>query len=542
MLPEIHVQRLEGPRLALDYQAGAPALAPFFTGSPRDPAAYRRKAGELRRRFHGDQRRRIAGALRASSPAASARLERVLAEDGFFVTTGQQAGLFTGPLYTIYKALTAARLAEHLERVLDVPVAPLFWVAADDHDWEEVDHVHLLDPANQLHRIALAAPADAPPASMARRRVGPGIEATSSALGELLPDTAFKAEVLELIRAAYRPEATVAGAFRDMLERLLAPFDVLLVDSADPLVKELACPVLEREAELAAEHEARVAAQTDRLVAAGYHAQVAVGAGASNIFYEDEGGRERLVRADGGWQLRRTKRSFDDDELRVLLRAAPERFTPNVLLRPVVESALFPTLAYVAGPGELSYYGQIGCLFRGHDIDMPLVYPRASVVIVEGKVRKVLDKFDLTPEDFRQPVHELVSRVAREELPAEVTASLDFLRRSIGDGYQRLAGAAAQIDPTLGPSLGGARHASLSQVEEVEKKIVGHLKKRNAIVLEQVEKAHANLRPTGQAQERVLNVVQYLARYGTDLLGAVHRAIAVEVEAASPAWAGVECA
>ena len=539
---EIVTGRLHGPALVQDYYAGSPKLAPFFSGSPWDPEAYRRRAGEVAARFDTAARERVAAAMRPSGAGAVRRLEALVREGGFFVTTGQQTGLFTGPLYTIYKALSAVRLAAALEPVLGKPVVPLFWVASTDHDFEEVNHAGLLDAQNVLHRLELPADPAQPPVSMANRRLGAGIESTLAELAQVLPQNDFTTPLLALARSAYRPDATMAEAFADMLAGLLEPFGLVLVDPAHPELRRLAAPVLGREIAHAAENEEALVRQTQRLVESGYHAQVAVGAGAVNVSYEDESGRERLIREGGGFLLRRTKRRLSREEVLATLEAQPERFSPNVLLRPVVESTLFPTVAYVAGPSELSYFAQTGCLFKAHGLEMPLIHPRASAALVERKVAKVVEKFGLELEDFHQPTRELAARVVRDDMPPEVEAAVAALRDGLNQGYDALARAAEQLDPTLKGPLMAARNASHVALREAEKKIVSHVKARSAVTTEQLEKAAANLYPGGAPQERVLNVLQYIARYGPELLAEIAQALPIALAEQAPDWQGVECA
>lgn len=462
-------------------------------------------------------------------------------DGGYFVTTGQQTGLFGGPLYTIYKALTAVRLARALEAVLERPVAPLFWVASTDHDWDEVNHVQLLDAENALHRLVLPADADAPPASTAHRAVGEGIEGVLDELERILPPSEFVPPLLERVRAAYSPGRSMASAFAELLADLLEPFDVVLVDPSTPALQALAAPVLRAEIEHAAENEDRLIRQTERLVAAGYHGQVTVGGGAVNVAYEDEEGRERLVRENGAFVLRRTKRRLTLADTLGLLESEPGRFSGTVLLRPVVESALFPTVAYVGGPSEVSYFAQTGCLFQAHGIEMPLVMPRASVTLVERKVRKVLDKFGLEPADFRTPARELATRIVRDELPPAAADAMRELRRAIQDGYDALTAATKAIDPTLKGPLTSARNASHAALKDVEKKLLTHLKEQNSTAVEQLDKAATNLYPSGAPQERVLNVLQYLGRYGPELLPAVAAALPMTLDRPAPDWSGVEC-
>ena len=541
--PAIEISDPAGSAFIRDYLAAAPALAPFFSGHPADIDAYRRKAVEVDARLDAAARQRVAGALRPLSEGAARRLERVLRADGYAVTTGQQAGLFTGPLYTIVKALTAVRLARTLEARLERPVVALFWCAADDHDWAEVNHTHVVDGSNYVQRIALPdGDEETPPLAMSQRVLGPEAGLAVAALGSALPETEFRAARLAALQAAYAPGRTMAAAFEAALADVLAGHDLVLVSSAHPLVKQHARPLLERALAEAPAQEQAVATQTARLEAAGYDAQVSVAAGASNVFRQDELGRDRLVRDGAGWLLRRTRRRLTAAALADELAQRPDAYSPGVLLRPVVESALFPTLAYVGGPAESGYFAQIGCLFRAHGIEPPIVYPRPSVTLVEHKVRKVLEKFGLASSELRRPFEEVAAQLVREQMPPEVTAALEALRAALQEGYARLGEAASGIDPTLQGPLTGARNQALSQSAEIEKKIRQHLRQRSETRLEQIRKAAANLYPDGAPQERVLNVYPYLVRYGPDLLTALLEQLPDRLAGPSPGgWDGLDC-
>ncbi len=534
------VGRLPGKGLVQDYYEEHEALAPFFFGSPWDPETYRRKAAEVDGRFSARDRTRMADAVTPTSEAAAEKLRRIADGHGFLVTSGQQTGLFTGPLYTIYKALSCIALARALEDVLDAPVAPLFWVASDDHDWDEVNHIDLLDTDNELRRIDLGPGADRRP-SMGRRTLGRGMESALGQLEQVLPPSDFTPGLMDTLRAAYRPERTMAEAFRILVKDLFAPFDLLVTDAQHPAVRELGREVLRRELESADTHEAALTEQTRRLEAAGYEAQVTVIPGATNVFYEDEHGRERIVREDGKWMLRASHRALEEDELWSMCDADADRFSANVFLRPVVESRVFPTLAYVAGPGELRYLAQTGCLFRSHGVEMPVVYPRFSVTLIEGKVRKVLDKFGLDTEAFDQPVHEIVAEYVRDEVPASVSDALSGLRRQIQEGHEALFEAAAPIDPTLKGPIYGARNTAFQALGEAERKIKQHVRQQHEIGVEQLEKVSSNLHPLNKPQERVLNVFQYLSRYGRDLLTGLLERMTVELDGGAEGWDGVEC-
>ena len=536
---QLRVSKPSSPELVHDYQQAVPKLAPFFAGHPGDITSWRRVAASLKK-FPETVRRAMADALQPTTELARAKLERIAAGEGFFVATGQQAGLFGGPLFTVHKTLTAIKLAHKLESELGITVAPLFWVAADDHDFAEVNHTFVFTPEGEARRIEIQA-SDEVPRSMNQRLLDDSIRTAISALESSLPPSEYASQVMAWVRAAYVPGRSMAEAFTQLMQQVFAGFDLLITSSANPFVKSLTAPVILRELERSREHGTAVRAQTDRLLSAGYHEQVTVRPDAANVLFEDKDGRDRLVREDGSWHLARTRRQLDSNDLLELLTTMPESFSPNVLLRPVVASAVFPTVAYVGGPAEVSYFAQIGCLFDAHEVAMPMVQPRASVEIIEHKVQKVLDKFGLEADAVKQPFDQLASQVVRDELPEGISSTVQQLRDDIARRYAELVDAARDIDPTLQGPLESARNASHKALADAEKKIVSHLKKKNEIGIEQLRKASTNLFPDGHPQERVINPLSYIARYGSAFLDAVAEKIEFDLSMSAPEWTGVKC-
>lgn len=525
-----------------DYLADAPALRPFYFGNPHSEAAFRRKAEEVDARFDEASRAAMAEAIRPTSEAAAHRLDRVVKQSGFFVTSGQQPGLFGGPLYTLYKILSAMTLADALETRLGVPVAPLFWVGSDDHDWAEVNQAYALDRANTLCRIEVEQPADVAPHSLARRTLGAGVGTAIDRLAEVLPDTEFTDVLIKQIRDAYRPERPMAEAFEELIAGWLDGYDLLMVQAASPHVKRLAAPLLRDDLARSEEAEAATSRQTRRLEDGGYRPQVALVPGATNVLYEDELGRGRILRTADGFVAHDGAVRWTHDELLDAVERDPTAFSPNVQLRPLVESRVFPTVCYVAGPAEASYFAQLGCLFEMHSMAMPLVYPRRGGVLVEPKVRKVLDKFGLEVDDLEPPLHEIASRFARDELPEAVSMALSELRASIQAGYEALERAVREVDPTLRGPLNSARGASFKELGHFEKKVLRQLKEQNEISLQQLEKARSNLFPDGKPQERMLGPVHFLARYGPSLIDALLERFRVDDDFVAEDRGGSGCA
>ncbi|HET7322463.1 MAG TPA: bacillithiol biosynthesis cysteine-adding enzyme BshC [Longimicrobiaceae bacterium] len=511
-----------------DYLHGRAPASGFFQGSPFDLDSFRRKLEEVRARFGRAERERAAGALRPTSPAARERLHRFVEEGGAVVTTGQQAGFLTGPLYTVYKALTAARLADHLQERLGVIVVPVFWTASEDHDWEEANHADLLVPRHGVQRVRLPG-SPTLPRPMSETYLSQDVRNVLDSISQLIGSEPYADECMKLVRAAYSPGESVAGAFSELLGELLAPFDVCLTDAADPVLKRASVPVLRRALTDAHAQEAILAGRTKEIEEAGYGAQVAVLPGATNVFYEGDAGRERLYRRGDHFVGNDSGTRLTPEELEEVLEHDPKLLSPNVFLRPVVESAVFPTLAYVAGPGEASYFAQLGPLFPEFGMQAPVIFPRGSATLVEPAVARLAERLGMGAADLAGPWHEVRHATARRAVAPELQEALARLSRAVADGYAAAMAQAGAVDPELPLALASLRNEALANVGEAEQSVVRHVKRREALLLEQVARLRANLRPEGELQERVLNVLPFLARHGGGLLQAAADAFGAEM-------------
>ncbi len=435
------------------------------------------------------------------------------------VTTGQQPGLFTGPLYTIYKALSAAALARRLQAKWQRAVVPVFWIAGDDHDWEEASTAAWLNADGTVVSTQLPArSADASLTPMFRELLGPAVESSLSELAESISGGEGKDLVLGWLGRHYRPEQTVAAAFGNALAELLAPLGVLCLDSTHPTAKAASVPVLLDALRQAAPLDQDLARRAAELERAGKEVTVPVGEGATLVFLEDRLGRDRLVKDGDGFVTRRAGTRLTFADLERIAATEPERLSPNVLLRPVVESAILPTVAYVGGPGELKYLALTPPIYARLGIPPQRPLPRWSGLLVEPRVDRVLDKFGATLEEILLPGAALEARVVRAQLPPGLLEAIAQLRLDLDEQYRIIDDAARSIDPTLEKPVGSARGASLNAVGDIEKKITQHLKKREATEVAQIARVRTAVQPNGAPQERVLTVAPFLARYGSGLL------------------------
>lgn len=514
---------LQGPALARTYVDDYPRVAPFYlAGDPGAIDSYRGVAERVRAGYPESRWEALARLLPELDGSPKERLQKLIAGRGLFVTTGQQAGLFVSPLFTLYKAFTAARLAAQLEGQLGLPVMPLFSVASEDHDWAEVNHTHLIDLENRLTRLSVATPhgmeqgGPTPPVEFIE--LGPDAEQALSVLTQSTPESEFRASVLEPLRKAYRPGRRVAEAFQDALGHLLRNHSFLLSRTAQPYVKSETREVLWAEWERRGESEARLLERAEQISRAGFDPQVGVAAGMTQLFLEAELGRDRIMHDAGGPYLRRSKERLDEAQLRTILEKTPELVSPGALLRPVTEARAFPVVAYVGGPGEIAYLAQSQMLFGLHEIPAPVVVPRAAFRIIEPKVARVLEKYDIRPDELAGDAARAIRRLLNERIPPELQESLDALRRAIEGALQKVEAAALEFDPGARSSVDSGKKAVSGSIRSLESRLQARVREKHEVMKGQLEKAAVNLFPGGKPQERVLNVFPYLVRYGEGLL------------------------
>ncbi|HEX2248725.1 MAG TPA: bacillithiol biosynthesis cysteine-adding enzyme BshC [Gemmatimonadales bacterium] len=460
------------------------------------------------------------------SPARDAAVTRLRRPDAVAVTTGQQPGLFTGPLYTIYKALSAAAVARVLERQWQRPVVAVFWVAGDDHDYVEASQANWIASSGAVHRAALPPrPAEAPLTPLYREPLGDEIDVIVEQLAADLGAAEFRDWTIEWLRRHYHSGATLAGSFAGALAEVLAPAGVVCLDSTPPAVKRAAAPLIVRALGLAHQLDRDLEQRAEELRTIGRAPDVSVGENATLVMLDGLLGRDRLLIENGGFVTRRGGEPHTLETLQRIAAEAPERLSPNVLLRPVVESALLPTVAYLAGPGELSYLPLTQPVYERLRVPRQAVLPRWSGILVEPRVDRVLQKFGIELAELLEAPGALESRLVRSQLPDETVRALRALRDSLTAGYDALARSAAEIDPTLTRAIQGTKNQALAGLRDSEKKLVQHLKRRQELELGQISKARVAVLPENQPQERVLTIAPFLARYGPALIGELAEAV-----------------
>jgi len=451
-----------------------------------------------------------------------ANIERLREKDCVVVITGQQAGLFTGPLYTIFKALTAVKLAEHL-RAQGVNVVPMFWVASEDHDFEEVNHTRLLNREGQFVTITYAgcSPKEGKPVGHVKlnEKISENIDEMIAAL----PESEFMPRLIADLRDSYKPGANFADAFGGMMIKLFGKFGVVLINPLDDRLKAVAGEIYARAMSSAPEFASRFVNASAQLEASGYHAQVHPNADAAPLFIHDEGRRTAMARRDDDrYYLKGSDKSFGAAELLETVRRCPTCFSPNVTLRPIVQDFLLPTLAYIGGPAEIAYFAQLrpnyGLLNR---VD-PVALPRGSFTLIEKRHAKTMSKYDIKFTDLFAGFEEVMKSVVERSLDQNTATVFDETERVFNDQLDELNASLSAVDPTLSDALKGGREKILYQLNNLRTRFIHNRGKRDEGARQQIERLFGALYPNKNLQEREINVFYFLARYGYELIDRIY--------------------
>lgn len=494
-VPEVCTEPLGGSALARAYAAGE-APPEWFPAAVRDPDGWRDRVRATAAEFSA--RRWLDPLWPAIMPhgAAAERLRRVSEQGGVLVTTGQQPGLFGGPMLTWVKALSAIALADEMERTTGVPAAPLFWSATDDADFEEARGTWLALPGGAA-RVAIeeAPPAGTPMSAAPLGDVSAQLDMLLRACG-----SAAYAPAIDAVRASYADGTTIGGAYTALLRTLLAPLGMAVLDASAPALRAAASPLLRRVARGGVSVAEALAARGRAIEAAGHRPQVAEVEGLSLVFAYEAGRKRRLTLAEAA--------SVGDD---VPLGA-------TVLVRPVVERALLPTVAYCAGPGEVTYFAQVSAVAEALGAEQPHPVPRWSATIIEPHVARALERTGVRPEQLVD-IHAAEGRLAREALPVGVSEAIATLRQAVQSTTERLASVGAALLPP--PAAEASGRAVLQRLDRLERRYAAAVKRGGTERLRDLRLAHGALWPTGARQERALNFVPLLARHGPALFDAM---------------------
>jgi bacillithiol biosynthesis cysteine-adding enzyme BshC len=462
----------------------------------------------------------------APSPTRERNLELLGRPGTVAVVTGQQVGLFLGPLYTVYKAASAIVAARALTEETGRPCVPIFWLQTEDHDLPEIDHCVVPRPTGEQLRVALNLPdAATSRVPVAHRLLGAGVTSALAEVREALGGQPHGAEFLELLERAYRPEATLPQAFVEVLSTVFAEEGLVFLDPRDARLAPLAAPLHRRALEDAAAISSALARRSAALTEAGFSEQVHIRPGAPLGFFSpdgDEGARYRLApgEAPDTWTVAGHPEGLTVTTAELLgwLEREPRRFTTSALLRPLLQDTWLPTAAYVGGPGEVAYFAQLAPLYVHLGLPMPLVVPRARFRVIEERTRSLLEKLGLTPDELAAPRDEVLARLAARssgegfEPPEAAEARLTG---PLTEELARLGERLKTLDPTLASPLRRTEKTVQRAVTKLMSKYRRALARRDQVASERLDRVRGALAPDGAPQERIHGLPYYACRFGT---------------------------
>ncbi|GGF82834.1 bacillithiol biosynthesis cysteine-adding enzyme BshC [Paenibacillus aceti] len=456
---------------------------------------------------------------RAHNPheAVAASLDTLEKPGTVVIVGGQQSGLFSGPLLVIYKAVTIIKAAQQASQQLDHPVVPVFWIAGEDHDWDEVNHTYVLSPELSVTRVRIARETEQRLPVSLNPIASEEWEQAISELEQLLPETEFRPGLMELLRQVTEGVASLSDAFAKLMGSWFGKYGLVLLDSADPVLRELEAPVFERMIDDNDRLGAAYRAAADLCQTLGYQMQADVAEDGANLFYIHDSERLLLFKHHGRFSDRKGKVSFTADELKAELKEHPERFSNNVLTRPLMQDSLLPVLGTVLGTGEIAYWALTGSAFKAFGLRMPLLLNRESFTVIEGTLHKHMDKYNLSWNDVSNP--EVFGQKREAWLAEQDGLHLDDrfeqIKQTFTELYDPLIEQLGDIQAGL-IKLGTAnREKIVEQMEYLRGRAKDALSKANSAGLRHFDRIEFSLFPQHKPQERVYNVFYYLNRYGS---------------------------
>jgi len=454
------------PQLLRDYLHSYERVSSFFQHKP-DLSSILNVAHTLD--FPADRRREVAGILRqqnqllGSGAATLANLDR-LEKGAVAVVSGQQVGLFSGPAYAVYKAVAAVRIAKDLTEQ-GVDAVPVFWMATEDHDLDEVRHASFFHDGKLVNFELPAGAGNGAP--VGRIPLGEEVAALQNAAAQLLGGSA--SAIAQILIDCYRPDETYGSAFGKLFARLLGHSGLILLDPLDLRLHQIAEPLLAKAIEHRDSLEQQLLDRDKAIENAGYPPQVKVTARSTALFHIARDGRQPIA-SDAG-KFESGSRTWSQAELLTAIHEGPENFSPNALLRPVIQDFLLPTVSYIGGPSEISYFAQSEVLYRNLLGRMPVMLPRAGFTLVDTKAQRLLKQYGLEVEDVWSGPQELRKRISKASVPDNISTLLDENGREINKRLQQWSEAVAILDPTLKDAVETAQQKIAYQAEKLQQTI-----------------------------------------------------------------------
>ncbi len=513
-IKKVDFRKLPFSELFCDYIQEKEGTAPFFLFQHNEKAL---KQAVENRRFDGD--RHVAADILADfndtfslDAAARNNLQALRDEQTVTITTGQQPGLFGGPLYTILKAITIIHLARVLSRDTKRRVVPVFWIADEDHDFDEIATVSLPD-RNGIKKMVFPRDSTVPHAA-GNFNIDSRFESFWSKIYNILPETDFQQELKELMDGCYRPDRTIGEAFGELLARLFSHHGLVLAGSHRRDVKVFTSGYIRRAIEEAEAIHSALSRSSSR-IANTYHQQVPV-PDSLLFWHDDHHGRVRLKHKNGTWMCN-PDTSLTTAELLQKLYNEPERFSPGVFLRPIIQDALLPNAAYAAGPAEIAYYGQMKSIYTLFDLKMPFIAGRLSASLVAPSIEKSLQKLPFDMPDFAKRIEDLEQHYLRNCSNAEPDRHINRWKKRVEELSEKIWDDTGIADPDLIKHGRAITREYINSIDKLHKKMVNRVREKEQVQINRIKKIKSALFPNNRLQEREIAGLYFMNKFGMDI-------------------------
>ncbi|MDR8392355.1 bacillithiol biosynthesis cysteine-adding enzyme BshC [Aliifodinibius sp. S!AR15-10] len=507
--------KLPFTKLFRTYLSEYSELADYYSANPLDIEALKEHAEKItvpqdrddmaellkvfNRRFNLDEK-------------ALQNIERLKEDRSLALVTGQQLGVFGGPLFTIFKTVTTIHLAKELEEELERPVVPVFWLADEDHDYDEVKHVRLLDRDEVISYGLEYNNSVHPP--VAELTLNDRFDDFKRKVHEGLFETDFSEDLWNLLEECYTKGTRMDSAFGSLISRLFSRHGLILAGSNCNSIKERARGCMKHSIEHADEIRQALDEQSSSLEGE-FHQQATIYD--SNLFYLDgEAGRTKILRNGSSWKTE-NGHTWSTEELLNLIDEDPESFSPNVFLRPILQDLMVPTLGYVAGPGELAYYGQMKKMYKFFKRSMPAIFPRMSATIIEPSIDRILDELPFEIADYEGRIEDLESKYVERSDQPDIEEIFNDWKQKVEEISEGHKAEIKDIDSTLEGAAGKATAVYFGELDKLKGKVYRSVKQQEETQIKRIRKIKANLFPEGIPQERIISFIYFMNKYGIDI-------------------------
>ncbi len=536
---EINTEKFYYNHLFRDYIFNFENVGEYYQYDYRNIDSYRKRVLDLKTDYDKENRSKIYNILKdynkniGCSQKTIENIEKLKSKKSAVIIGGQQPGFLTGPIFIIFKILTILKVSSYFEKELKIPIIPCFWNASDDNSFNQIDNLNVID--KEITNIKLDLPDFDPKTRysdiyLADSRFKEAIEKLES----ILYFTSFKTEVMDFYKNILasalkncsnpKGEINVSSFFSVIITRMFSGYGLVIIDPADVELKKLSCNLLEFDISKHCQISHLINSTGKKLNSCGYHSQLSSTPGTLDFFYCVDGIREKIY-SDSDNLFEISDKRYNKKEFWDLLIEKPAAISLNVILRPLLQDKLLPVLCSICGPGESSYYAQLKPVYNLYGLKMPVIYPRFSATVVEKKIKRLIVKLKITDIELESSKEEIIRQAVSKRLKIDMGKLVLNLESDIQIKLEKLEKSFSDLEMNISSSFDRIKRNIKKEIKVLNKKLYSELKRQNKFTVEGINKIYMNIFPDNNLQEREINIISYLNRYGFDFIDDLYSAV-----------------